>query len=52
MQLNSIEPYSCFVLSIQYVYELLLILFLRLSLKAGAKVQPLFLISKLFEKKN
>src|SRR5690606_36864401 len=46
IQLNSLKPFSCFVLSIRYVYELACLLFYRLSFKSGAIVQPLFLISK------
>ncbi len=50
IQLNSIKPYSCFVLSIQYVYELrLLYLFAYLS-KRVQKYNFYFNLQNFFEK--
>lgn len=42
--------YCKFVLSIQYVYERVILLYLRLCLKAGAKVQLFFNLASFFEK--
>jgi hypothetical protein len=39
-----------FVLSIQYVYERVILFYPRLSLKAGAKVQFFFNLTSFFEK--